>query len=233
VRRGHAGAAIGPHVGNGAQGGEAAGEFGGTAEGAVRVHIVSGRRADGAGDVARDRVDGLVLSPVPLPRPRVEQEPGLGRRRGARRVQHRHVTRARGEVARLRGLIGLADREVGRQPSLVPAVEDPHVLVPVVTQQPPGSGGGGGVPVVVDHHRTVLAHPGRAHRLLEGGRVGQRVPSAGAGRPGQVTVQVDEDGAGQVTLPVNVQARRPAEAPAHVQQDGCGPAGEFVGESRG
>jgi hypothetical protein len=222
VRRGHAGAAVRSHragLGTAAEGGEAVGEFGGTAEGAVRVHVVGGRRADRAGDVARDRVDELPLSGVPLPRPRVEQQPGPGQRCGARRVQQRHVTWPRGEVAWLPGGLGTGHRESRGQPGLVPAVEDPHAVVAEVTQQPPGPGRGGGVPVVVHHHGTVLAHPGRAHRVGEGRRVGQRVPPAGAGQRGQVTIQVDEGGAWQVTLAVAVEARRSADVPPDVQQD--------------
>ena len=45
---------------------EPGGEFGGAAEGTVRVQVGGGRRADRAGDVARYRVDGLLFSAVPL-----------------------------------------------------------------------------------------------------------------------------------------------------------------------
>jgi hypothetical protein len=112
----------------------------------------------------------------------------------------------RGEIAGLPGGIGAAYREPGGQPGPVAAVEYPDVLVSVVTQQPPGAGGGRGVPVVVHDHGTVLAHPGRAHRLLEGHRIRQRVPAGGAGGRGQVAVQVDENRPWQVTLAVDVQA---------------------------
>jgi protein-S-isoprenylcysteine O-methyltransferase Ste14 len=77
VRRGHAGTAVGAHRAvradlADAEGAEAGGEFARAAEGAVRVHVGGGRGADRAGDVAGHRVDGLLLAPVPLPRPRVE-----------------------------------------------------------------------------------------------------------------------------------------------------------------
>src|SRR5580704_16028405 len=55
----------------------------------------------------------------------------------------------------------------------------------------------------------------------------------GTGRRGQVTLEVGEDRARQVALPVAVQARRAAEAPPHVQQGGSRLAGQFLGQGCG
>src|SRR5580658_424732 len=52
----------------------------------------------------------------------------------------------------------------------------------------------------------------------------------GTGRRGQVTLEVGEDRARQVALPVAVQARRAAEAPPHVQQGGSRLAGQILGQ---
>jgi hypothetical protein len=59
------------------------------------------------------------------------------------------------------------------------------------------------------------------------------VPPAGAGRRGQVTVQVNEDRSRQVARTVAIDARRAAEPPPHIQQDGSRLAGQLFGENRG
>ncbi len=64
------------------------------------------------------------------------------------------------------------------------------------------------------------------------GRVRQRVPSGGTGRPGQVPVQVGEDRAREVALPVAVDARRAAEPPPHVEEHGRRVLRQFGGEGR-
>ncbi len=91
--------------------------------------------------------------------------------------------------------------------------------MPEVAQQPPGPRRYGGVRVVVDDHGAPVADPGAAHRRLEVRWLRQRVAAAWTRRGGKVRVQVGEDRAGQVPGAVGIDARRPAEPPAHVEQD--------------
>ena len=221
------------HARYGPQGGEPGREFDGVAEGAVRFDVADGGHADRAGDVAGYRVGRLGLPAVALPRPGVEQQSGPRRSLRARRVEHRQVTWFRGEVTGDRRRLGGGDGEApwGRVgPGPVAAVEHSDVLVPEVAQQPPAAGGDRRVPVVVHHDRSVLMYARRAHRGLEGGRAGQRVPPRGTRRPGQVPVQVGEDRTREMPLPVAVDARRAAEPPPHVEEHGHRVACEFGGQ---
>ncbi len=128
----------------------------------------------------------------------------------------------RGEITSGRG--GCRQARLYRVTSHLPgreaAVEHPHLPVAEVPQQPPRAGRRRGVGVVVDHDRLIAAHARPAHRGLEVGRGGHRVPAAGAWRGREVAVQVGEHRAGNVPGLVQVDARRAAQPPAHVEQ--CG-----------
>ena len=219
---GDAGAAVradGGPVG-GAERGEAAGEVGGGQEGPVLVHVLRGRGADRAGDVAGHRVDRLGLAAVPRPRPRVEQHARAGQRRGAVRVEEGQVPGRRGEITGGRGGRRQArlHRVTSRRPGREAAVEHPHLPVAEVPQQPPRAGRRRGVGVVVHHDRLAVPDAGPAHRGLEVRRGGHRVPAAGTRRGREVAVQVGEHRARDVPGPVQVDARRAAQPPADVEQ---------------
>jgi len=192
VGGGDAGAAVradGGPVG-GAERGEAASQVGWRAERPVGGHVLRGRGADRAGDVAGHRVDRLGLAAVPGSRPRVEQHARAGQRRGAVRVEEGQVPGRRGEITSGRGgcLQARLHRVTSRLPGGEAAVEHPHLPVAEVPQQPPRAGGRRGVGVVVDHDRPIAAHAGSAHGGLERGRGGHRVPAAGAWRGREVAV---------------------------------------------
>ena len=212
-----------------AEGGEAGGEIRGAPEGAVGVHVVRGRRADRAGDVAGDRVDGLALAPVPLPRPRVEQQAGA---RHGRAPAASSTGMWPGRAVKSPGSpagSAVAHREPGGQPGPVAAVEHPHVL----GGRSSAAATSRGRPAVASRSSyTTTAGPGAPRpRASPPGRPPDR--AAGAGRPapgrsGQVTVEVDEDRPREVPLVVAVDARRTAEPPPDVQQDQ--PRGQPVGQ---
>ena len=85
--------------------------------------------------------------------------------------------------------------------------------MPRPAQRPPGAGGGQAVAAVVDDDRMAGADAGAPQRRLKRGRVGQRVPAAGAGRAAQLGVQVDEHGAGEVAGRYSVRPSELAGAP--------------------
>src|SRR6185437_16942337 len=168
VGRGDARPAVGGHrtaVGR-AERGEAGGQVGGRAEGAVRVHVRGRRGAERAGNVAGYRVDVLALAPVALARAGVEQQAGAGGGRRAGGVEEAELTGAGGEAAGRSDrpfLAGGRDRVAARGPGPEPAVEHADRRVAEVAQQPPGPGRGGGVGVVVDDHGPAVAHAGPLH----------------------------------------------------------------------
>ena len=96
-------------------------------------------------------------------------------------------------------------------------VEHPDVGMPEVPQRPPGPGRRHAVGRVVHDDRMGRADPVPAHRRLEGLWVGQRM-TARAGGSGQLAVEVDERRSGQVPSSIGLDARRPAEAPAHIEK---------------
>ncbi len=134
-------------------------------------------------DVPGHRVDGLDLAPVPLLRPRVQQQSDLATS-AAPTASSSGSARSRPEVAR-HGL-----RDVRRQraaPRRQAAVQDADVPVAGPAQQPPGPRRGPALPAVGSRPpASVRRDPGRAHRRTEGLRVRQRMAAAGvpAGRPG-------------------------------------------------
>ena len=209
---------------------EAPPQLGGRQEPAVRADVGRGRRAHGARDVAGRRIDRLDLAAVALPRPRVEQHAGPGQRGCAGRVQQRKLARGRGEIARLGRRLVHGDRLPGVCPGAEAAVEHAHLVVAEVPQRPPGAGGDRRVAVVIDHDRVPAPDAEPAHRGLEVGGGRQRVPAAGARRSGQVGVQVHERGAGQVARAVAVDPGRPAQPPAHVEQDRRCAVGQLAGQ---
>ena len=64
-----------------------------------------------------------------------------------------------------------------------------------------------------------MADPAGSHRHPEGGGVGKRMPAAPR-RPGQVAIEVDEDGRGNMPATVLVDAGGATEPPAHVEKAG-------------
>jgi hypothetical protein len=181
--------------------------------------------------VAGARVDRLGLAAVALEGPRVQQGAGAGQPGGGVRVEHRHGARADLDVAGLGVGCGRGDRVAGG-PGGVPAVEHGHLGVAGPAQQPPGARRDRAVVGVVGDHGPVGPDAGGAQHTLEIGRVGQRVAATGAGRGGEIGVQVEVHRAGQVAGVVLVAARRAAQPPAHVQQGGRSRAGEQGGQIR-
>ena len=200
----------------------------------VRADVLAGGRADRGRDVPGDRIDGFHLTPVALRSPGVQQHALAGYPGRPVRVQQRQMTRPGRERAGSRGRGRPAlDWLVRGQPGLVPAVQDLHLLVPEIAQQPPGAGRRGRVVLVVGHHVPVIADADTAHGRLERGHVRQRVPPAGAGRGREIAVQVNEMRARQVALAETLVPGRPAEPPAHIQQDRRSAGRQRGGQRRG
>ncbi len=196
--------------------GEPLGEPFGRKVAAVLGDVLGGRGGDGPGDVAADPVDGLDVAPVALGRPGVQEQSRTGEGGGPVRVQGGQGARLRPEIA-LGGVRDLGGEVAG--PRGEPAVQDPDVRVARPAQQPPGAGGGPALSPVVDHDRGVLADPRPAHHGAEGLRVREGVAAAAARRSGQLRVEVDEDGTGEVARLVVGAAVRTTQLPADVQED--------------
>ena len=148
-----------------------------------------------ARDVAADRVDRLHLAPVALRRPRVQQQPGAGERRGAVRVEQRQRAGRRARSRPRRGLRDLGGQRPPR-PGGQAAVQDPHIA--------------GGPSSAAATRRARRPSPARRRTRPRRGPAGprpgasprRRPPRSGSGwrppapgRTGQFGVQVDEDGA--------------------------------------
>ncbi len=193
---------------------------------------VPGRRqVDRARNVTGDRVDRLGLPPVARRGPHVEQHPiPGGELRGCPGVEHRQSAGTHGDITRPGYRRLGADRQAGRDPGRVAAVEQADRSVTGPTQRPPGPSRGHPVPTVVDHHRVVDPDPGGPQHPLQRHRVRQRMSPAAPGCPAQFPVQIDEDGAGQVTGPVVVPAGWPGQPPAHIEQGGRSAGRERLGQ---
>ena len=88
----------------------------------------------------------------------------------------------------------------------------------VIPQQPPAPGGGLARGVVVHHDRPGCRDPRPDHRLLEATRTGQWVPAPGPGWVGEIGLQVDEHGGGEVSRCVLVGSGWTAQLPTDVEQ---------------
>ena len=214
---------------------EALGEPLGGQEAAVVGHKTEGRQRAGAGDVAGDGVDRLVLAAVAVGGAGVQQDP---RRRDPLRplgVDDGAPARLDDEVAGLGADLAGLDVAAALPPSAPAAVEDADVVVAGPAQEPPGAGGGDGAPVVVDDDGARRAHPGGPHGGLEDRGLGQRVASGDARdvRGGERVVEGHVGGPGHVPGEVLVAAvvGQPDAGVAHVQDDRPGGRGE--GEESG
>ena len=187
------------------------------------------------GDVARDRVDGLVVAGVALRRPRVDQQVDG---RDVLELDDGHRAGPSREVAGLRVGRTRLGRATGRQPRVPAAIEDPHPRVAVEAQQPPGPRGRAAGPVVVHDHEPVAAHTHPPHGRLEVLPAGQRVPSAGArrdgGRRAEIGVHVDVRRPRDVARLELRAAGRAAGRVAHVEQGDVGVGVQLLdGDQRG
>jgi len=122
------------------------------------------------------------------------------------------------------GTLALLDREAGGGPRGQPAVEQPDVLDARPAQQPPRPGGGEPRAVVEDHDRPPLAQAPAARGRLQVGDVRQRVPPVGGLTvAGELVLEVDEHGAGDVARAERGPSVGHRERPAHVEHvDGGG-----------
>lgn len=197
----------------------------------VRSHVLRGRRRQRPRHVAADPVDRLDLAPVPLPRPRVQQDPGAGQCGRPVRVQHLHRSRVRLEIALPGGRLLGRQFPSRRRPGGQTPVEDPYPLVPRPAQEPPRAGRGPPQSPVVDHHRSARRDPGPSHRRPEVLRVGQRMAAAQprrADRTGQFAVEVDVHRAPQVPRLVRGPLVGAAQLPADVQEHRRMGSGQLV-----
>src|SRR3546814_5824842 len=85
-------------------------------------------------------------------------------------------------------------------------------------------------PVVVHHHRAVVADTATTHRLHEGLRVRQRVPTAFARGRGEVVVEIDVRRSRHVAALELLKARGPAHPVAHVEDGRAGRSAEHTSE---
>jgi hypothetical protein len=130
----------------------------------------------------------------------------------------------------------LGEGEPGGGPCGQRAVEESYVGHARPAQQPPGAGGGQiALPVVDDDRVAVVDAPAPRTRLqrLAGG---QRMPAlgrVGAAVRGELRVEVDVDGSGDVPAQVLVVTGGPAQLPPHVEDDGRAVGGEGGSELGG
>ena len=205
----------------------------------VDVDQIGVRQVTGAGDVPRDRIDGLGLAPEALRCSGVEERAAPSVRCGRVRVQDRKIPRYDREVAgRARrppgvglglgvvlvlGLrVGLGvgldlDRAAGALPGAEAAVEYADVGVAGPSQRPPEPGRRHTVAEVVDDHRAARGYARRAKGGLQRRHVGKRVPAAGARRSTQLGIEINESGTGNVARPILVPAWWTTQSPPYVQ----------------
>jgi hypothetical protein len=238
VRRRDARAAVGRRgrAGLDAERGILRTQFVGREEAPVGVEVRRGGRGARAGHVAGARVDGLDLAPISLRRARIEHDAGRRQDGHAVGVDDRHRAEVRGGVAAFGGGRALLERMPRRGPGPEPTVEHPHVAEPGVAQQPPRSRRGLVPEVVHDHRGVAVAQAPRAHGLGERRLRRQRVPpTAGHRVVGEVVVEVDVDGAGDMPCQECRSSVGHGERPAHVEHDRAGvrPCGPLVVEATG
>ncbi len=167
-------------------------------------------------------VDGLLLAAVTDQGAGVEEQAVAGQLGGLGGVEHGEGAGVRLEVARGGVGFGGVEGQAGGGPGGDAAVEDAHLGMAEVAEHPPGAGRGDVVALVVADHRAVGADALGAHRGGEGLGFGQGMAPSAAGRRGQLGVEVDEDGGGDVPLAVGGQAVAGGQpdGPAHVEHGG-------------
>jgi len=186
-------------------------------EAPVGGEVARGRQVDGRRDVPGDRVDGLDLAPVPLRGANVEEPDGPEQAGEGFAIDRVRPPRSgRRERRRRRLGDGGLERTADRRPRPEAAVEERDARVADRVEHPPQSRRDRAPALVVHHHLVLEPDAELTHPACEGCGGGQRM-AARTRRCDKVGVDVHEDRARDVGLPVvAAAAARLGEVPADV-----------------